>query len=383
MAIQPVEQGSAFAFRNVINNNFYELKVLSGASKPTESTAAVVGQMYLDTSEGKMYFCSNVSGSVYTWRPFSEFSGSYNDLEDKPSLFSGSYNDLEDKPSLFSGNYNDLTNKPDSSKISYNNEVTQIDATNVQNAIDELFTFASDGKKKCADAVTGMGVPTASDATFDTIAANIKKIETGPDTSQLTAASAQVRFGYKFIGSAGTIETGTIGNKVGASYYPTYADQTINSGVYLSGNQTIRGLNLAHIVFTNSEYGYTSSNYNSYRKLKIDYRNVGEMKQIKNKEDIGFVMIQFRDGDNHYDDPLLFVYNNGASRLYAMYGSGPTQSSTLSVSISYGGDGSSANNIIEFTLHDTELIHNGSGTSTSGYINNAIWVPKSIYHPGR
>lgn len=127
MAIQPVEQGSAFAFRNVINNNFYELKVLSGASKPTQSTVAVVGQMYLDTSEGKMYFCSNVSGSVYTWKLFSEFSGSYNDLEDKPSLFSG--------------NYNDLTNKPDSSKISYNNNLSSLEADNVQNAIDEIISL--------------------------------------------------------------------------------------------------------------------------------------------------------------------------------------------------------------------------------------------------
>ena len=40
------------------------------------------------------------------------FSGSYNDLTNKPTLFSGSYNDLTNKPSLFSGNYNDLTNKP-------------------------------------------------------------------------------------------------------------------------------------------------------------------------------------------------------------------------------------------------------------------------------
>ena len=40
------------------------------------------------------------------------FSGSYNDLNDRPSLFSGSYNDLTNRPSLFSGSYNDLTNRP-------------------------------------------------------------------------------------------------------------------------------------------------------------------------------------------------------------------------------------------------------------------------------
>jgi hypothetical protein len=44
------------------------------------------------------------------------FSGSYNDLTNKPSIFSGAYADLTGKPSLAtvatSGSYNDLTNKP-------------------------------------------------------------------------------------------------------------------------------------------------------------------------------------------------------------------------------------------------------------------------------
>ena len=42
----------------------------------------------------------------------SNFSGSYNDLTNKPSLFSGSYTDLTNKPSLFSGAYADLSGKP-------------------------------------------------------------------------------------------------------------------------------------------------------------------------------------------------------------------------------------------------------------------------------
>ena len=45
-----------------------------------------------------------------------QFSGSYDDLLNKPSLSavatSGSYNDLTNKPNLFSGSYDDLTNKP-------------------------------------------------------------------------------------------------------------------------------------------------------------------------------------------------------------------------------------------------------------------------------
>ena len=55
-----------------------------------------------------------IGDGTHTWSNLSYniFSGSYNDLTDKPTLFSGSYNDLSDKPSLFSGSYNDLTDKP-------------------------------------------------------------------------------------------------------------------------------------------------------------------------------------------------------------------------------------------------------------------------------
>ena len=174
MAIQPVEQGSAFAFRNVINNNFYELKVLSGASKPTQSTAAVVGQMYLDTSEGKMYFCSNVSGSTYTWKPFAS----------------------------------DMS----ASNVSYDNVSSGMSSDNVQDAIDELFTSASNGKELIADAITGMGVSTSADDTYATMAGNIEKIETGIDISDatLTAASelkqnivAYSKDGRRIVGSLG------------------------------------------------------------------------------------------------------------------------------------------------------------------------------------
>lgn len=44
------------------------------------------------------------------------YSGSYNDLSDKPSSFSGKYEDLSGKPSFSivakTGSYNDLTDKP-------------------------------------------------------------------------------------------------------------------------------------------------------------------------------------------------------------------------------------------------------------------------------
>ena len=180
MAIQPVEQGSAFAFRNIINNNFYELKVLSGASKPTEDTAAVVGQMYLDTSEGKMYFCVSVSEGKYTWKPFAS----------------------------------DMS----ASNVSYDNRSSGMVATNVQGAIDELFTSASDGKELIADAIAGKGVPTSAEDTYATMAENIGKIETGIDISDATLTNASElkkdivaysKDGQRIVGSLGQ---GTVSN---------------------------------------------------------------------------------------------------------------------------------------------------------------------------
>ena len=59
----------------------------------------------------------------------SNFSGSYNDLTNKPTLFSGSYTDLTNKPSLFSGAYADLSGKP-----TVPTDVSQL--TDTQNLID-------------------------------------------------------------------------------------------------------------------------------------------------------------------------------------------------------------------------------------------------------
>lgn len=58
---------------------------------------------------------------ISTWNGKSDFSGSYTDLTDKPSLATvattGDYDDLTDKPSLATvattGDYDDLTDKPD------------------------------------------------------------------------------------------------------------------------------------------------------------------------------------------------------------------------------------------------------------------------------
>lgn len=78
------------------------------------------------------------------------FTGSYSDLDDKPTI----------DPALSSTSTNPVQNKA------------------VNEAIDELKKSVSDGKTKVANAITDKGVKTATDATFDVMAKNISKIDT-------------------------------------------------------------------------------------------------------------------------------------------------------------------------------------------------------------
>jgi hypothetical protein len=55
---------------------------------------------------------SDISQLSDTGGLLNHFSGSYDDLTNKPTLFSGSYNDLTNKPTLFDGQYASLTGKP-------------------------------------------------------------------------------------------------------------------------------------------------------------------------------------------------------------------------------------------------------------------------------
>ena len=126
---------------------------------------------------------------------------------------------------------------------SYNNDNTSsvITADNVQGAIDQLFTSVSNGKSQIASAITDMGVSTSANDSFAQMATNIGNIETGYDTSQVTATANTVRSGYKFVNSSGQLITGTIPSKGAQTYTPKTVSQTIAKGQYLSGNQTIQG----------------------------------------------------------------------------------------------------------------------------------------------
>lgn len=97
---------------NVSDASFLSKASAAGLGNTTVSVSdetpqdAAEGNLWLNTSNNLLYVYVNDQWIV------ASFSGSYNDLTNKPTLFSGSYDDLTNKPTLFSGSYNDLTNKP-------------------------------------------------------------------------------------------------------------------------------------------------------------------------------------------------------------------------------------------------------------------------------
>lgn len=64
--------------------------------------------------------------------------------------------------------------------ISFDNEETSLEAENVQEAIDLLFTSVSNGKKLLSSAITDKGIPTDPDDSFEGMSNNISKISSPP-----------------------------------------------------------------------------------------------------------------------------------------------------------------------------------------------------------
>lgn len=67
-------------------------------------------------------------------------------------------------------------------------------------------------------------------------------VATFVDPSDATLSSgAQLRNGVKAIDGSGTLITGSMTEKSAQTYTPTTSDQTIASGQYLAGAQTVKG----------------------------------------------------------------------------------------------------------------------------------------------
>jgi len=180
----------------------------------------------------------------------SGFSGSYNDLTNKPTLFDGAYNSLSGKPTLFSGSYADLTNKPTLFSGSYT------DLTN-KPTIPTNTNQLTNG----AGFITGY---TETDPVF--VAHASYNITSTQITNWDTAYSWGNHAGAGYLTSVGTISYDDLSNKptlFSGSYTDLTNKPTIYSSAYIgttsldftrsSASQTLNGVSIdGSILWINS-----------------------------------------------------------------------------------------------------------------------------------
>ena len=118
-------------------------------------------------------------------------------------------------------------------QVGYNNTATGMTATNVQSAINELFTSVSEGKSLIAAAVTDKGVETAADATFQQMATNIGQIATGTQSVTVTVNAETTCFpsgnmyGIYYIDNQGTTQVAHIEHEGDSIEFQAAADSII------------------------------------------------------------------------------------------------------------------------------------------------------------
>ena len=186
-----------------------------------------------------------------------------------------------------------VVNDTNANFIDVNNAITSLNKNQK-----ELFQSVSNGKKKIAEAITDKGVTTSATASYDTMANNIKKIDTGvPEgyvyTGDATATASDISLGKSAYVNGQKIY-GTNTNASSTQLTPTYGTDTsgttatasdilLGKTAYSNGQLLVGTLQNADVQeiygLTDEEYTITNaigySNYIANDDEKVTYKSTG------------------------------------------------------------------------------------------------------------
>lgn len=239
-----------------IDSNIYDI---ISTGEPTKDTEGHIGQEYINSSNGDKYHLTTITeDGKYIWEKYADFSnvvrvtGGGNvklngDFEGPPYQFEFTP-DTDTHVNSFNSRVGDVTPNNgdyDATQVTFSPGNTGMTSNNVDSAIKELFISGSEGKSEIASALTSKGIPTAADASFDTIVENIKKIPTIPKLTS-PAEAGNVLSGKEIVGSDGSIITGTMPTitkptpsiTVSSSGLITAKTDQTQSGYVISGTAT-------------------------------------------------------------------------------------------------------------------------------------------------
>ncbi len=144
-----------------------------------------------------------------------DVNANFKDTGDTLKTLNNGIANLQAKDNVIDKEIEALKEKDKALNNSISNNSSSIGSLNTK--YDQLFQSVSDGKSKIAGAITGKGVMTSADSSFDVMAANIRSIPTGGgeiippgyiDTSSGTALASDIKLG-KIAFSQGNMIIGT------------------------------------------------------------------------------------------------------------------------------------------------------------------------------
>lgn len=199
------------------------LHPIIGNGSPTATTKGIVGQDYINSSNGDKYHLVSIGGDgSYVWEKYANVSGVMTVTGGGIAKLTGDFGnapyefeftpDTETKVNSFNGRTGNVTSQKSdytASQIDFVAGNTGMKSTDVDGAIKELFTSGSEGKALIASAITSKGVETSADASFATMSENIKKISAIPFMSN-PAKNHEIWYGKQFINNDGEIDVGTL-----------------------------------------------------------------------------------------------------------------------------------------------------------------------------